>query len=216
MKIKGKILSLLAATTLIVSCTTNPYTGERQASKTGKYAAVGAVGGALAGQLVGGDTKSTLIGAGIGTAIGGGVGLYMDNQEAQLREELQGTGVQIQRNGNEINLIMPGNITFETDQYAIKKSFYNVLNSVAIVLKKYDKTHIVIDGHTDSTGSRGWNRELSEKRANSVRDYLLAQGVAYPRMRTTGYGQSKPIASNSTAYGRQQNRRVEITLIPIK
>ena len=212
-----KALTLLLICTIIASCsTTNPYTREKQMSKKTKYAVVGAASGALAGQIMGGDTKGTLIGMTAGGLFGGAKGYFVDKQEAQLRDKLEGTGVQIQRDEEKIHLIMPGNITFQTDQYAIKESFYDVLNSVAIVLKKYNQTQIVVDGHTDSTGDKYYNKFLSERRAGSVKDYLVAQRVSYRRIRTTGFGSSKPIASNKTRSGRQQNRRVEITLIPIE
>jgi outer membrane protein OmpA-like peptidoglycan-associated protein len=185
-------------------------------SKKAKYATIGAIGGAAVGQIAGGDTKSTLIGAATGAAIGGGTGYYMDKQEAQLRDKLNNTGVKIQRSGDEIYLIMPNNITFKTNQYAVKPSSYDVLSSVAIVLKKYNKTQIVVDGHTDSIGTKTHNRTLSEKRAGSIKNYLVAQGVFDKRVRTTGFGSSKPIATNKTSHGRQQNRRVKITLIPIE
>lgn len=199
----------------IAACTTNPYTGEKQISKSALYGAIGVGTGALAGQLAGGDTKSTLIGAAAGGAIGGGYGLYRDNQEAQLRKVLQGTGVQIKRDGQNTKLVMPGNVTFGSNKAQVQSSFYQVLNSVAIVLKKYDKTRVAITGHTDSTGSSSYNQSLSQRRAQSVSDYLVAQGVARSRLSAYGAGENSPIASNSSSYGRERNRRVEITLVPI-
>lgn len=216
MKNITKIATLISLSSLsLFSCTTNPYTGERQISKGALYGGLGAGAGALAGQLAGGNTKSTLIGAGIGAAAGGGYGLYRDSQEKQLRVALQGTGVQIVRDGENTKLIMPSNITFDSNRNEIKSSFYSVLNSVAIVLKKYDKTKIVVGGHTDSTGNADFNQILSQKRAESVATYLSSQGVALSRIASYGYGATRPVDSNSTTSGKENNRRVEISLVPM-
>lgn len=205
---------------LLAGCyTTNPYTGERQITKTSAGAGIGALAGAVTGMLTGGDArahrKNALIGAGIGALAGGAIGNYMDRQEAQLRAELQGTGVSVVRNGNDITLKMPGNITFNTDSAEVKPDFDKVLNSVTLVLKKYDKTIVEVAGHTDSTGSPQHNQALSERRATSVAQYLEAQGLDSRRVMTVGAGETHPIATNSTAEGRQANRRVELTLEPL-
>ncbi len=199
----------------VTACTTDPYTGEKQISKTALYGVIGAGTGALVGQLAGGDTKSTLIGAAAGGAIGGGYGLYRDNQEAQLRKVLQGTGVQIKRDGENTQLIMPSNVTFSSAQSEVQSSFYPVLNSVSVVLKKYNKTQIAITGHTDSVGKADYNQNLSEKRAQSVQNYLVSQGIPMSRISAYGAGAGNPIASNSSDHGREKNRRVEITLVPL-
>ena len=149
-----------------------------------------------------------------GGAIGGGIGYYMDAQEAKLRKQLRGTGVSVERVGDKVNLIMPGNITFGSGRNAIASNFYEVLNSVVIVLKEYDKTLVVVSGHTDSDGSASFNQTLSEERAQSVANYLQSQGVNPVRLETIGFGETQPLASNSTAEGKAQNRRVEITLVP--
>ena len=210
------LLSLLLA---IAGCQTiDPYTGESKTSKTAKGAGIGAVAGAALGAIIKHDDrkKGAITGALAGGAIGAGVGRYMDNQERELRQQLQGTGVQVVRDGDNIRLVMPGNITFATNSYDIQSQFFDVLNSVAIVVKKYDKTQINISGHTDSSGSREYNQTLSEQRARSVGNYLRGQKVAASRISTYGYGFSYPVATNSTAAGRQQNRRVEIELQPIQ
>ncbi len=142
--------------------------------------------------------------------------LGMDNQEAELRAQLQGTGISVTRVGDRIILNMPSNITFATDQDQVMPQFYPTLNSVAIVLRKFDKTLIDVNGHTDSTGSVAYNQGLSERRANSVAGYLNSQGVDPRRVSALGFGPSQPIASNATAEGRAQNRRVEIQIAPIK
>ncbi|HQI02895.1 MAG TPA: OmpA family protein, partial [Deltaproteobacteria bacterium] len=151
----------------------------------------------------------------VGALAGGAVGVYMDRQEAQLRQRLQNTGVSISRQGDRIVLNMPSNITFDTNSADIKSDFYDVLNSVAIVLKEYNKTLINVTGHTDNTGTEAYNLNLSQRRATSVGQYLISQGIDPTRVATQGMGESKPIASNDTPQGRQQNRRVEIELAPL-
>ena len=204
-----------AALLLLTSCTTNPYTGEKQVSKTAIGAAIGAASGAAIGAASGGDRgKRAAIGAGAGAVAGGAVGGYMDLQEAKLRKQLQGTGVSVTRVGDELVLNMPGSVTFDTDREDIRPEFYEVLNSVVLVLKEYDRTLVEISGHTDSTGEAAYNQRLSERRAGSVGAYLTSQGVAYPRVETLGRGESQPVASNATPEGRRQNRRVEMRLVP--
>lgn len=218
MKLYQKIV-LLIVSAAIGACTTNPYTGERQASNAGKGAGIGAAIGAVAGVLSGNDAdqrrKNALIGAGIGALAGAGVGAYMDRQEAKLREELQGTGVSVTRIGDDIILNMPGNITFDVNQAAISADFYPVLGSVAKVAKEFDKTLIDVAGHTDSTGTVAYNMDLSRRRASSVAQYLQGQGVGAARVYAEGYGPNYPIADNSTSQGRAENRRVEIALKPL-
>ena len=151
-----------------------------------------------------------------GAAIGGGIGYYMDAQEAKLRQQLRGTGVSVERVGDNINLLMPGNITFSTARSEIASDFYPVLNSVALVLEEYDRTLVVVAGHTDSDGSNEYNQTLSVQRANSVSNYLQGQGINPIRLEPTGFGESQPIANNNNAEGKQLNRRVEITLLPVE
>ena len=200
----------------------DPYTGQEKTSNTSKNSAIGAGIGALVGYLSARDKsrrdkrKAILIGAGVGGLTGAAVGSYMDKQEDELRQQLQGTGVSVTRSGDELILNMPGNITFATDSSALNPGFHEVLNSVVLILRKFDKTLIEVAGHTDSTGSAEYNKKLSWQRAQSVANYLIDQGVDPQRIITVGHGEERPIASNKTAEGRQQNRRVELTLIPIK
>jgi len=203
---------------ILAACatTTDPYTGEQRSTRTGQGAAIGAGVGAVLGAISGGDRlERAAIGAGIGALSGAAIGNYMDRQEAELREQLRGTGVGVTRRGNEIILDMPGNVTFDLDSASLRPQFFEVLNSVALVLEEYEKTVLVIDGHTDATGPRSYNMRLSERRAESVGDYLIAQGVQPVRLDTFGYGPEYPIAGNDTEEGRQANRRVELTLIPV-
>ena len=213
------VLSGVAAA-LIAGCyATDPYSGDRKVSNTAKGAGIGAAVGAVAGILTGPDSrahrKNALIAAGVGALAGGAVGQYMDRQEAKLRAQLAGSGVSVTRNGNNITLNMPGNITFRTDSADLNPDFYNVLNSVSLVLKEYDKTLLEVAGHTDNTGADQYNQALSERRAGSVAQYLESHGVNAQRVITVGAGETHPVASNDSADGRQANRRVELSLEPI-
>ena len=215
------IVAALAALALSACSTTNPYTGESQLSNTAGGALLGTGGGAVAGALigaaVGGDARvGALIGAGVGGLTGAAIGNYMDQQEAELRAQLQGTGVSVTRVGQQIILNMPSNITFATDQSSVQPQFNQTLVSVALVLKKFDKTLIDVSGHTDSQGDDAYNQQLSYKRAISVATILANQGIVQQRFSITGHGEQNPIASNSTEAGRAQNRRVEIQLSPIQ
>jgi outer membrane protein OmpA-like peptidoglycan-associated protein len=217
-----KKLAIVAVSAIYLSgcTTTDPYTGEQKMSNTAGGALLGAGLGAATGLLVGGSARgrrdAALVGAGIGALGGGLIGNYMDSQENELRAQLQGTGVSVTRNGDRIILNMPSNITFATDQDQVNPDFYPTLSSVAIVLRKFNKTLIDVDGHTDSTGGAAYNQGLSERRAASVANSLGSQGVDQRRMSAVGYGPDRPIASNASESGRAQNRRVEISIAPIK
>ena len=202
---------------LLAGCTTvNPYTRESQTSKAAKGAGIGAAAGAVVGLLTKGDKlQNALIGAGVGALAGGGVGYYMDVQEAKLRQKLEGTGVSVTRVGDNITLNLPSSITFPTNSADLNAQFYNALGGVAMVLKEYNKTVIEVAGHTDSTGSDQYNQQLSERRASSVANYLVGQGITQQRLLTVGAGETHPVASNDTEAGRAQNRRVEMTIVPI-
>jgi outer membrane protein OmpA-like peptidoglycan-associated protein len=209
-------LALLLTLSLIACTTIDPYSGEQKTSNAAKGAGIGAISGALLGAATSKDkSRGALTGALVGGAVGGGVGYYMDRQEAELRKQLEGTGVRIKREGDNLRLVMPGNITFATGRAEINARFYDVLNSVGIVLKKYDKTAVKISGYTDSTGSDRTNQTLSEQRAASVGQYLIGRGVKAGRIQTAGYGARYPIAANTTSVGRVQNRRVEMELLPL-
>jgi outer membrane protein OmpA-like peptidoglycan-associated protein len=205
-------LAVACCATLVAACTTNPYTGEQQASKAATYGAGAAVVCGMVGAIESSKhARNAALGCGI---VGAGVGAYMDVQEAKLREQLQGTGVQVVREGDNIRLVMPGNITFETDSYNLRSSFYPVLDSVGAILAKYADTTMRVTGHTDNTGSRQYNQTLSEKRAASVADYLVTRQVQRSRMLAQGMGFDQPIADNATAEGRATNRRVELYILP--
>ncbi len=204
---------------LLPACTTiNPYTEEKQASKASEGATIGGIAGAILGAATaskGDRVQRALIGAGIGAIAGGGAGYYMDVQEAKLRQKLEGTGVQVVRDGNDLHLVMPGDVTFETNSASLNSGFFEVLDSVALVLNEYKSTLVTVAGYTDSTGPIEFNQKLSERRASTVALYLHSRGVDQQRLAAIGYGEKKPVASNNTSEGRAKNRRVEITLDPI-
>lgn len=221
----GSRTRLITATVLglavgLTGCTTlDPYTREEKTSSATTGAAIGALAGAVVGAATGDDAKDrkkrALIGAGVGALTGGGVGYYMDVQEAELRKKLEGTGVSVTRDGDQIILNMPSNITFALDSSQVTPSFEEVLDSVALVLEEYEKTLVVIEGHTDSSGSESYNQQLSERRAVAVGEVLNNAGVSARRMVIIGYGEERPVASNATSEGRAENRRVELTLEPL-
>lgn len=200
---------------LVAGCATNPETGQREMNKTGRGAAIGAAIGAVAGGASGGDRgQRAVIGAAAGAAIGAGVGKYMQNQEEKLRQQTAGTGVEVTRQDDNVILNMPGHVTFSTDSAQITPAFYSTLDQVTATINEYRDTQVQIAGHTDSTGSDSYNQQLSERRAQAVASYFLGRGIAGNRVSTIGYGEARPVASNETADGRQQNRRVEIILSP--
>ena len=205
-------VTAITASVLLSACTTNPYTGQQQASKAATYGAGAAAVCGLVGAIDSGKhARNAALGCGI---VGAGIGAYMDVQEAKLREQLQGTGVQVAREGDNIRLIMPGSITFESNSYNLRGGFYPALNSVGEVLSKYADTTLRITGHTDNTGQRAMNQTLSERRAGSVADYLVTRSVARSRILVQGVAFDQPIADNTTEQGRSQNRRVELYILP--
>ena len=214
------VVTTLVAGMALSGCTTNPYTGERQVSKGAKYAGTGALLGAAIGAATGDNAKDrrtrALKGAAIAGALGGGVGVYMDVQEKKLREQMQGTGVDVQRNPQTgaVDLIMPGNITFATARSDINPSFAGTLGQLAQTLSTYKDQTISVRGYTDNVGAAAYNQQLSQDRANSVANYLIRNGVPSSRIQASGYGMSNPIADNSSEQGRSQNRRVEISVNP--
>ena len=207
-----KILLSIVMVSFLSACAVDPYTGEKKVSKTAWGTGIGTVVGAGVGALIGGE-KGALIGAGVGAGMGAATGGYMDVQASKLRQELQGTGVQVARDGENIRLIMPNAITFNTNESVLKFTANPVLDSVAKVAKEYDKTSLQVVGYTDSTGNDSINIPLSQKRALAVNEYLVLRGINQERINAFGMGSQNPIAGNDTEQGREQNRRVEIYLI---
>jgi len=214
-------ISLISLTGVNGCASFDAYTGERKTSNTTKGASIGAGTALVASYLTNKDKNSSdrkkrmLRDAGIGAIVGGGVGFYMDTQEAKLRKQLRSTGVSVQRDGDNINLVMPGNITFPSNGHTLKADFYKVLDSVALVLQEFDKTTIIVAGFTDNKGSDTYNLTLSENRAVAVTSYLKNKKVKASRFETIGFGEQNPVAGNNTRQGRSLNRRVELSLLPI-
>jgi outer membrane protein OmpA-like peptidoglycan-associated protein len=213
-------VAMLGAVVALTACTTlDPYTREERPARAQRQAVIGAAAGAVAGLITGDSSmerkKRALVGAGLGALAGAGVGNYMDRQEAKLRAELDRTGVSVTRVGDNITLNMPGNITFATNSADLNAAFFEVLNSVSLVVNEFNQTVIEVAGHTDSTGADQYNQQLSERRASAVAAYLGTRSVRADRVITVGMGETRPIANNETEQGRQQNRRVELTLVPL-
>ncbi len=213
---KAKIAGLLLLLFMVASCSGL----QTNTQKGGAYgAAGGAAAGAIIGQVIGGDTESTLWGAAIGAAVGGlggaGIGRMMDNQERDMRQALAASeAAAIRREGNLLAVTFKGDVTFDTDSTVVKPGLYNELDRVAGVLTQYPETLIRVEGHTDSVGSEEYNMDLSFRRANSVKELLIQRGVNASRIQPVGFGETMPVATNSTEAGRQLNRRVEIKIAP--
>ncbi|WP_294173045.1 OmpA family protein [uncultured Sphingomonas sp.] len=212
-------LSLSGALLATSACVTNPETGNRRLSNTALGAIGGVLGGYLLGDVVGGrsDRTAKILGAGIGGLAGAAVGRYMDQQEAELRRETAGTGVEVIRQGDDLVLRMPSGITFAYNRYDVQPQFQSTLNEVASTLAQYQQTYIDVLGHTDSSGSYEYNQGLSERRAQSVASYLASRGVNRARMATRGFGETQLLVSpEQTEADRAANRRVEIRVVPLR
>ena len=210
------LATLVAASVMLSGCESmNNFATNPDMQKTRQGTAIGAAGGAAIGLIAGGGWKGALIGAGVGALAGGMVGNYQDKQEAKLRAQMSGTGVEVVRMGDNLTLNMPGNVTFALNSSKLNPQFDAVLDKLATTLLEYNQTVIQIAGHTDSTGSHDYNMKLSLARAESVKAYLVSRGVPPARLVTVGAGPDYPIASNATEEGRAENRRVEITIVPV-
>lgn len=216
-----KMTLLVAATSAMAlttaGCVTDPNTGERRVSRAAIGGGIGALGGYLLGDLVGGrrDRTEKIVGAGIGAVAGAGVGAYMDRQEQRLRQQTAGSGIEVERQGDQLVLNMPGDVTFDLNSATVQPQFQNTLNQVASTLRDYPSTYIDVYGHTDSSGTDAYNQSLSERRAVSVQNYLASQGVQTARMATQGFGESQLKCQETDEAGRRCNRRVEIRISPV-
>lgn len=222
MRIYKRLLGSAAAAALLTTtaCTTDPETGKKKISRAAIGGVAGAVVGYFAGDLIGGrrDRTERVVGAGVGALAGAAVGVYMDRQERELRDKTAGTGVEIDRQGNELLLTMPAGITFPINSYEVQPQFHATLNQVAQTLASYESTLIDVYGHTDPSGGDSINLPLSRNRAQAVANYLSARGVQPARIATQGFGSSQPLAGNdnSTEAERAANRRVEIRIVPVE
>lgn len=206
------IIAAAASGMILTGCATDPITGQQRINKAAIGALAGAAGGAAISKATGSDHTGR--DAAIGAALGAGVGYYMERQAKQLEQQMQGTGVTVEQNkttGN-IDLVMPGNITFAFDDATLNPSFKPTLDKLAATMIQYNETTVTVAGFTDSTGSADYNMHLSRDRAYAVANYLTARGVASNRINVEAFGESRPIASNDSEYGRQKNRRVELTI----
>ncbi|ASK27678.1 OmpA family protein [Neisseria chenwenguii] len=211
--LKPLTLAVLAAPLALAGCVTDAYTGQQKASKTAMYGLGGAAACGIVGALTHGGkgARNSALACG---ALGAGIGGYMDYQEKKLRQSLANTNVAVERQGNQIKLVMPENVTFATGSAALSSNAQSALNAASETLVQYPDTTLTINGHTDSTGSDAINNPLSRNRAQAVASYLQSRGVSAGRLTTAGYGSRQPVASNNTAEGRAQNRRVEILINP--
>lgn len=211
----NRFAAIAVAALAVVGCTTtDPYTGQQVPNRTANAAIIGALGGAAAGTLAGGDDRrNAMIGAGIGAIAGAGVGAYMDAQQRKLSEQLRNSGVGVARTAeNEITLNMPSDITFDVDRSEVKPQFQQTLYNVAQTLREYESTTVDVAGHADSDGTNEYNMALSQRRADAVARVLSSNGVNPVRLVAIGFGEERPIADNATASGKAKNRRVEIKL----
>ena len=212
----------LVATVTLGGCAT--YTGQtsdpNDPNRTRNNALIGAGIGAVAGLLSGGDAterrQRALVGVGVGGLAGGAIGAYQDRQEAELRRQTAGTGVEVSRDGDVIKLNLPDGVTFDFGKANLKSQFYPALDNVASTLAQYNQTIVEVSGHTDSVGSDAANQTLSVQRANSVGNYLMGKGLVRERFEIVGFGETRPVASNDSDSGRALNRRVEIRVVPLR
>ncbi|MGJ8694385.1 MAG: OmpA family protein [Thalassotalea sp.] len=208
MLLKSTIVPIISLSLIMTGCAS---------TNTEKGAAIGAIAGAVLGKSTSNHKDKRLVwGAAIGAIAGGAIGKYMDDQENAFREELSGSGIDVIREGDNIRLVMPSNITFATNQAYISTGFHATLDAVAKVLVKFDKTLLSIEGHTDDTGSAEYNQKLSEQRAQSVQSYLVSKNIIGERLQVSGLGESAPVVANNSSSNRALNRRVEIQIIPNK
>ena len=208
------ISTVVGAAVVLSGCQT---TGNNLGGVEYDKAALGTLIGAAAGYGISksnaNSSRQNNRAAAIGAVLGASGGVYLDQKEKKLRQQMAGTGVDVGRNPDgSVGLVMPGNITFDTNKSNIKPNFYSTLNKVAQTLAEDNKSAILVTGYTDSTGNDSINIPLSQARAQSVANYLSGQGVSSARINAQGYGSANPIASNATADGREQNRRVEISI----
>jgi outer membrane protein OmpA-like peptidoglycan-associated protein len=206
-----KIVSILAAASLaLAGCTYN--TGAPNQPATG--AVIGGLTGAAAGQVIGGDTRSTVIGGVIGAAVGGAIGANMAAQERELRQSLAGSGAEVTNTGSQLRVILPESVTFRTASATVDPSFRPALAQISNSLRRHPNSSVRVVGHTDNVGTAAYNQQLSQDRAMAVARVLIANGTSASRITVSGRGFNEPVATNASVTGRAQNRRVEIIITP--
>ena len=213
---KATLLLCIIFSLAISGCATDT----QQQKKRNVGAALGAVVGAGVGYAIGGDLQGAAIGAGAGAVAGGlagnQIGKYMDQQEAEMQQALAAVeAASIQREQDILAITLKSDFSFDFDSAVIKPGAEDEIARIAAVLIKYPQTNISIEGHTDSKGAEEYNMDLSRKRAEAVKNSLIGRGLSSSRLQTIGFGESKPVATNDTEAGRQQNRRVRIVIVPI-
>ena len=224
MRHKTAITSMFVACLALLASSCASYTGQtsdpNDPNRTRNNALIGAGIGAVAGLLSGSDAterrQRALVGAGVGGLAGGAIGAYQDRQEAELRRQTAGTGIDVTRDGEVIKLNLPDGVTFDFNRTELKPQFYPALNNVAATLREYNQTIVEVSGHTDNVGSEAVNQRISEQRAQNVASYLIGQGLQRERFEIVGMGKRYPVASNDTDSGRALNRRVEIRVLPLR
>ena len=224
MRHKTAIASMFVACLALLASSCASYTGQtndpNDPNRTRNNALIGAGIGAVAGLLSGNSAterrQHAMVGAGIGGLAGGAIGAYQDRQEAELRRQTAGTGIDVTRDGDVIKLNLPDGVTFDFNKTELKPQFYPALNNVAATLREYNQTMVEVSGHTDNVGSEAVNQRISEQRAQNVAGYLIGQGLQRERFEIVGMGKRYPVASNDTDAGRALNRRVEIRVLPVR
>jgi outer membrane protein OmpA-like peptidoglycan-associated protein len=211
----NRILAAVISSIVLCGCATQDQKATTSHENTAKGAGIGAIAGAMLGAAVNHDNrvKGAAIGAALGGATGAAVGYHKDKQEAELREKLKDSGVDVKAEGDTIKIVLPGSISFDSGSSSLRPTFYDNLQKVAASLNQYPDTKVLVGGYTDNKGSEQVNNKLSLDRANSVAAYLTSQGIAASRLQTAGFGSRFPVADNNNNMGRSENRRVEIKII---
>ncbi len=211
MRYNGKSVAAGLLTVSILAGCANP---DGTANRPASGAVIGGLTGAAAGQIIGGDTRATVIGGVVGAALGGAIGARMAAQERELRQSLAGTGAAITNTGSDLRVVLPESVTFRTGSSVVDPGFRPALRTVADSLRRHPASTVRVVGHTDNVGSAALNNQLSQDRALAVARVLIENGISGNRIAVAGRGFYEPIASNASAAGRAENRRVEIVITP--
>ncbi len=206
-----RILTATVTALAMAGCTYENGT----ANQPGTGAVIGGISGAVIGNAIGDDARSTIIGGAIGAVVGGAIGTQMENQERELRQSLAGSGADVVNNGSDLRVILPEAVTFAFGSAVVNDSFRDSLARVSASLRRHPNSSVRVVGHTDNVGSATYNDQLSRERALAVARILISNGTGAERITYMGRGFREPITSNATAAGRALNRRVEIIITPL-